>query len=56
MSSIRVSVRELQVEAGAEELGLSLEKYLDATSFWETSGIPTVLFGTSFGVAFSPNF
>lgn len=25
-----------EVEAGAEELGLSLEKYLDATSFWET--------------------
>lgn len=30
------SVRVGQVEAGAEELGLSLEKFLDATSFWET--------------------
>lgn len=25
-----------QVEAGAEELGLDIEKYLDATGFWET--------------------
>ena len=25
-----------QVEVGAEELGLDIEKYLDATGFWET--------------------